>query len=318
MTNAVTTTEKKLTLRDRLESDGFKKEIARALPAHMSPDRMIRVAVTTMLRVPKLAKCDQGSFFNAMLTLSQLGLEPDGRNAHLIPFENRKAGIVECQLIIDYKGLVKLIMQTGQVSRIHADVVREEDEFDYDRGTVTKHKPNFRAARGKVYAVYCIITMKDGTEKCEVMTRDDVEAIRKRSKSGSNGPWVTDWDEMAKKTVFRRASKWVPISSEQVAMALEVDDRDVVEGRVTASTSRVDTSIMAAISAKPLDTPTDADNEPHDYSSDLEAAVTFSDLTALRATIDLDDTIPAEERGQLLLEIDDRLALIGEEAGGGR
>lgn len=313
MTTAVTTTDKKPTLRERLESDEFKHEIARALPGHMKPDRMIRVAVTTMLRVPKLAKCDQASFFNAMLTLSQLGLEPDGRHAHLIPFENRKAGIVECQLIIDYKGLVKLIMQIGQVSRIHADVVREEDEFEYDRGSVTKHKPNFRVARGKVYAVYCIITMKDGTEKCEVMTRDDVEAIRKRSRSGSNGPWVTDWDEMAKKTVFRRASKWVPISSEKVALALEVDEGDVIDGRVSASSTRVDNSIMAAIAPKPP-TDTASDDSPVDYTDDLNAALTEDALRELYGRIEGDSSLPTDEKESLLTEINDRLFMIGEQA----
>jgi recombination protein RecT len=306
--NAVATTEQRsLTIRDRLESDLFKQQIAKVLPKHLSPERMTRVAITATMRVPKLSKCDQTSFFNAMLTLSQLGLEPDGRNAHLIPFENRKANIVECQLIIDYKGFVQLIMQTGLVSRIHADVVRENDEFDYDRGILKSHKPNFRKERGKVFAVYCIIAMKDGTEKCEVMSRDDVEAIRKRSRSGSNGPWVTDWDEMAKKTVFRRASKWVPISSEKMQMALEADDSDVIEGRVTKSTTTISKhDVMQLIgNADPV--------EPSDYSEELDRATTWAALSNLHERIANDDDLPTDEKESLINEVNARLDIVNAE-----
>jgi len=46
------------------------------------------------------------------------------------------------------------------------------------------------------------------------MNKEEIDAIQKRSKAGQSGPWITDWAEMAKKTVFRRHSKWLPISSE--------------------------------------------------------------------------------------------------------
>lgn len=216
------------TLRQRLESDDFKIQIAKILPRHIKPERMVRVAITALTRTPKLKDCDQASFFLAMLNLSQWGLEPDGRRAHLIPFENRKRGVMEVQLIIDYKGLVELCMRSGDVSNIHADIVCENDEFVYDRGQLQKHLIDFKNPRGNVYAAYCLVRMKDGTEKCEVMTRDDVEAIRKRSKTGSNGPWVSDWNEMAKKTVFRRVSKWLPLSAE-VQDAIVSDDDQLAE-----------------------------------------------------------------------------------------
>ena len=99
---------KELTIRDRLQSPALSTELARVLPTHVTPDRMVRVALTAMTRTPKLAQCDQASFFRCLLDLASLGLEPDGRRAHLIPFENKKRNCVECQLIIDYKGLVEL------------------------------------------------------------------------------------------------------------------------------------------------------------------------------------------------------------------
>jgi recombination protein RecT len=199
---------KKSDVRSLIESDAFKAQIQKALPKHLTPDRFIRVAVTAMTRTPKLAECTQASLFNALLTCSQLGIEPDGRRAHLIPYGK------DCQLIIDYKGLAELAMRSGVVANIHADVVCDADTFEYDRGSVRTHTIDFRKPRGKVYAVYAICRFKDGTEKAEVLSAEEVEAVRKRSRAGQAGPWVTDWNEMAKKTAFRRLSKWLPLSPE--------------------------------------------------------------------------------------------------------
>ena len=205
--------------------EGYKSQFAKVLPKHLSAERFVRVALTSITRTPKLADCDQASFFQALLRLSELGIEPDGRRAHLIPFENRKRGCIECQLIIDYKGLVELAMRSGDLSNLHADTVCENDEFVYDRGQVVRHFINFKKPRGNVYAVYAIARFKDGGEKAEVMGREDIEAIRSRSRAGQSGPWVTDWNEMAKKTVFRRLAKWLPLSPE-FRDAAEADDED--------------------------------------------------------------------------------------------
>lgn len=218
-------------LRGLIEGEAFVGQISKSLPRHLTPERFVRVAVTAMNKTPKLRDCDPSSFCLALLTLSQLGLEPDGRNAHLIPFENRKKGIVECQLIIDYKGLVELVMRSGLVSNIHADAICENDVFEYDCGEIKAHKIDFRKPRGAAYAFYARATFKDGSVKSEVMTLDEVKAIQARSRAGQSGPWVTDFSEMAKKTVFRRLSKWLPISSE-FKDALEKDGDQLEEKRV--------------------------------------------------------------------------------------
>ena len=187
------------TIDELIRGDQFRAAVEAALPKHLKADRFIRIALTARTRTPKLKDCDPSSFFQCLLTLSQLGLEPDGRRAHLVPFENRKRGVVECQLLVDYKGLVELVMRSGRVSNIHADVVCDNDLFEYDRGEIKKHVIDLRKPRGNVYAAYALVRFKDGTEKCEVMSRDEIEAIRRRSRASSNGPWVTDWNEMAKK-----------------------------------------------------------------------------------------------------------------------
>lgn len=242
-TELATAPKKTLTVRDHIESDKFKAEIAKALPKHLTPDRFIRVAVSALTRTPKLKDCEQASLFGAMLTLSQMGIEPDGRRAHLIPFENRKRGVMECQLIIDYKGLAEMAMRSGVVSYLHADVVCENDQFDENMGEIITHKINRKAPRGEVYAAYAICKFKDGTAKAEVMSVDEIDAIRKRSRAGQSGPWVTDWNEMAKKTVFRRLSKWLPLSPE-FRDAVEGDD-DAVETPINVKPAKVVTPIAS-------------------------------------------------------------------------
>lgn len=227
-------------IRQLLEGPDFNQAVAKALPRHLKPDRFIRVALTTITRVPKLSQCTKSTFFQALLTLSQYGLEPDGRRAHLIPYKNNKlsqqAGrdVYDCQLIIDWKGLSELIYRSGVVASLHADVVRRGDIFRYSAGVLTEHVPHFLRVdkekpsdAGEVFAVYSVATMKDGVAKCEVMSKAQVDAIRARSKASGSGPWVTDFDEMAKKTVFRRLSKWLPLSAE-LRDAVESDD-DIID-----------------------------------------------------------------------------------------
>lgn len=209
------------TLAEELRGEALKSAITEVLPRHCSPDRFMRMAIQALNRTPDLAKCSKTTVIRCLMDLSMYGLEPDGRRAHLIPFKRNKKDAkgnwsteYECTLIIDYKGLVELVLRSGQVKRIHADVICENDTFAYDLGEVSKHQIDFSKPRGAVYAAYSLCELKDGGVQSVVMTRDEIEAIRARSKSKDNGPWVTDWNEMAKKTTFRRLSKWLPLSTE--------------------------------------------------------------------------------------------------------
>ena len=219
MTNtniATTQTRVPQTLRQQLSGDYFKQQVALALPKHMTADRFVRVGLTAILKTPKLADCTPESVIQCMLNCSALGLEPDGRRAHLIPYGN------VCTLIVDYKGIVELAKRSGDVANVFAQVVCENDSFQWENGEV-KHQIDFKRERGAMYAAYATITFKDSTKQTDVMTKAEVDAIRRRSKASGSGPWVTDYNEMAKKTVFRRASKWITLSPE-VAEALEKED----------------------------------------------------------------------------------------------
>lgn len=212
MNNAVAT--QTTTLKHMLCGEQMQQQFKAALPRHLSTERFVRVAITALSRTPLLQECTPESFFKCLLDLSAAGLEPDGRRAHLIPFRNNKAGTVECTLIIDYKGLVELVRRSGDVQRIHADVVCENDTFRHSLGEVVEHTYDLRKDRGKAYAAYAQVEFKAGGMQAAILSRSDIEAIRKRSKAGSSGPWVTDWNEMAKKTAFRNLSKWLTLSPE--------------------------------------------------------------------------------------------------------
>jgi recombination protein RecT len=216
MSNQITNT-KTQELKALLTGDRMREQFAAALPKHLTPERFCRVAITALSRTPKLADCTQESFFRCLLDLSAFGLEPDGRRAHLIPYGN------QCTLILDWKGLAELAMRSGIIAKLHADIVCENDLFDYDLGEIRAHKIDFRQPRGEMYAAYAMAVTKDGPVFVAVLNRDEIEGIRKRSRAGSSGPWVTDFNEMAKKTAFRRLAKWLPLSAE-FRDALDKDD----------------------------------------------------------------------------------------------
>mgnify|MGYP006921327978 CR=1 FL=1 len=214
----------KMTTRELVSSNYLTEQASRALPNTVTVKRFMRCTQTAFNRNPALWDCSKTSVASVILQSAHWGLEPDGRHAHIIPYKG------EATLQLDYKGLVALVRRSGDVTSLHADVVCENDEFEYDRGEIQKHRIDFRKPRGAVYAVYATATMKDGSRQSQVMTREEVEAIRKRSRSADKGPWVTDWNEMAKKTVFKRLTKWLPIASEQFKDALEYDDHQSFGG----------------------------------------------------------------------------------------
>lgn len=219
-TQIVPVNQKAENVRTMLEK--AKPQIALALPKHLSADRMLRISMTSIRRTPQLLACNPQSLLGAIMQSAQLGLEPDGvlGHAYLIPFKE------EVQLIVGYKGLIDLARRSGQLSTIYARVVYAKDQFEYAYGLSERleHIPSGAAETGEVVAAYAVAKLKDGALQFEVMTRGEIDAIRKRSKAGDSGPWVTDFPEMAKKSVLRRLCKMLPASVE-LARAVALDER---------------------------------------------------------------------------------------------
>lgn len=227
MSNAMVQQAKQLTdMRSYLEQ--ARTKLAEVVPKHLTPERLVRVAVAAMSRSPKLLLCTRESVLLAIMEAGQLGLEagsPLG-HAYLVPFEDRKRGQMVATLIIGYKGLIELARRSGQVSSCEARVVYERDTFDVEFGLTPRlvHRPHLGADRGQPVLGYAVIKMKDGADAIvEIMTRAEIEGIRARSRAANEGPWVTDWEAMARKTVMRRAMKYAPMPT-SVAEAMAHDD----------------------------------------------------------------------------------------------
>jgi len=217
-------------------------EIAKVLPNQMSPERMARIAATVVRQTPQLARCEPLTVLGALMTASQLGLEPGPiGEAYLVPF-NTKTGMV-CQFIAGYRGLIKLARNSGQLVDIWAEVVYEADEFSVSYGLHRDlvHVPKIGAERGEPIYVYAAAELKDGGRPFVVLTYAEVEAIRARSRAGKNGPWVTDWAAMAKKTVIKQLAKWLPLSAEfNTAAVLDGSARTDIGPLVDVQPSFVD------------------------------------------------------------------------------
>ena len=199
------------------------KQFATALPKHINSERFVRIAITTIRQNPKLAKCSQESLLGALMVSAQLGLEPGTLGqCYLIPFENKKAGTVECQFQIGYKGLIELLRRSGQLSDIYSYTVYENDDFNIEYGlsrTLT-HKPNFDE-RGEIKGFYAVAILKDGAKAFEYMTKDEVVKHEEKYRKGSykNDVWNKNFEEMAQKTVVKKLLKWLPVSVEFLEMA---------------------------------------------------------------------------------------------------
>lgn len=202
--------------------------IEAVMPKHMSSERMYQLAISTVNQTPQLAECDVASLLSCVMKCSALGLEPsavDGLGrAYILPYRNK--GKMTATLIVGYKGMIDLCRRSGEIKDISARAVFEGDEFEYEFGLDEKlrHKPSSRRHEPgeKPTHVYMVAHFKDGGHYMDVMTIDEVEAIRKRSKAKDSGPWVTDYVAMAKKTVIRRAFPYLPASVEaQQAVAAD-------------------------------------------------------------------------------------------------
>jgi recombination protein RecT len=211
-----------------LASTEVAAQVRKVLPKYITAERMLRIVQTAVMHNPRLLEAavhpmGKLSLLTAIMRCSVASLEPDGRNAHLVPYWNKDLGCYEVQTIFDWKGLVTLGLRSGFDS-VFPGIVRRGDVWKagvVDGVQKLLHEPNWDKP-GEPYLFYCI-TMKKGVMDVEVMTMDETEAIRKRSRSGDKGPWVTDTLEMRKKCPIRRMSKRWELSPE-VAQAIFGDD----------------------------------------------------------------------------------------------
>lgn len=205
-----------------------------ALPKHITPDRMSRIVLTAIRKNPDLLKCTQESLFGGILEACQLGLEINSplQQAYLIPFNDKNKGTKEATLVIGYRGMIDLMYRNPKVAQIIVRNVYEGDDFEFIPG-ITEETYEHKTAeqkeietgipvkKGGYVATYMIVrTFTDNPKYPVIGTifppiyKAEMDKIRKRSKAGNSGPWVTDFEAMAKKSAVRKYFKFIPHATE--------------------------------------------------------------------------------------------------------
>lgn len=235
-------------LKALFDSPAIRNRLMEVVPKHVTPERLIKVALSSIMKTPKLLECTQQSLIQSIIQLGELGLEPGGGLglAYLVPYNNkikvkdaagkeRDQWVMMAQAIIGYRGYIHLARQSGELQAVRSRVVHAKDKFKVRFGLVEEleHVPSEESDPGPPRLVYCVADFKDGGHHLEVMTWQEVMKIKAGSKGKNAAPWQEHEEEMAKKTVVRRAQKYWPLASELVAKANEVDNGDVIDGSFT-------------------------------------------------------------------------------------
>jgi recombination protein RecT len=236
------------------------KELGRALPDHMRPERLVRIALTCIRTTPGMDACTQESFLGALFTAAELGIEPIAGRAYIIPFKNSRKKpdgswhkVTEAEFVIGYKGIVELFYRHEKSIQLDWGIVKEKDFFEYEHGTdaFLRYRPA-TGDRGPTLGFWVMAVLANGGRMFKYMTYDDVMAhAREHSKSYvtkkydktknrfvdctpqfvDDSPWKNEPEMMCLKTVFIQLSKILPLSFEvQRAIAQDETSRDFRQG----------------------------------------------------------------------------------------
>jgi recombination protein RecT len=217
---------KQLTATDGLKKTlaDMKPEFKKALPKHIKTEKFTRVLMTAVSANPQLVEADRTSLFAACMKLAQIGLMPDGKEAAIVTFRS-KTGVQAKEMPMT-QGLLKLVRNSGELASLSPQVVYKADEFAYwidENGEHFKHVPTLTTDRGEMTHAYAMAKLKDGSIYLEVMSKEEIDKVRAVSRTKDGGPWVDWYTEMAKKTVVRRLTKRLPLSTD-IEDIIKADD----------------------------------------------------------------------------------------------
>jgi recombination protein RecT len=196
-----------------------------ALPEHVSVEKFVRVAMTAIQSNPDLLDANRTTLFAELTKCAADGLIPDGREAALVVYNTKKGKIAKYLPMIG--GILKKIRNSGDLISIMSQLIHENDDFQFwvdEGGEHVKHHPMLFADRGQVIGAYALAKTKDGGVYIEVMSEEQLEAVKNVSRA-KDGPWQGAFaDEMRRKTVVRRLSKRLPMSSDLDEVLRRDDD----------------------------------------------------------------------------------------------
>lgn len=208
----------------------MKPEIARALPRHLSADRMLRIALTELRRTPQLGQAPVESLLAALMQAAQLGLEP-GPQGHVYLIPKRIGGQPEIVFVTGYKGMIDLAYRSGLVKEIGAVCVWQGEHFVWEEGTAPKIEhhpdPDAEGSESNFRCAYAVAQLTTGGMPHIVIGKRQIARARAASAIGSGrGPWASDWEAMVNKTAIRRLAAFLPMSPE-MRTALVLDEQPV-------------------------------------------------------------------------------------------
>lgn len=189
-----------------------------ALPPHVPVEKFLRVIFTAIQMKPELLQCDRQSLFAAATLAAQDGLLPDGREGAFVPYKPKNASVKSIRWQPMIRGILKLVRQSGEIATINALPVFQGDTFRYwidDNGEHILYEPVEEDRQGPRIKAFAFAKTKDGELNVEVMSENQIEAVRNSSAAADTGPWAGDFqDEMVRKTVLRRLTKRLPMSTD--------------------------------------------------------------------------------------------------------
>lgn len=256
-TDVAVQTKKPVTLAAYIASDSMKAKLAEVLPKHMTPERMVKIAIAALAKTPKLRNCSQHSVALSLLKASQLGLEPNGRDAHLVPYG------AECQLIPDYKGLIQLAYQSGRVTSMMGKAVYELDDFAFSFGTEAflRHQPSTAIDPGPLVYAWALANIRDGDPVFVVLSPTDVQ--KRRAKAQTQTMWTNHPAEMWTKSAVHALAKWIPQLPETAAFHDAVQHGDAIDyGRGGAVLDVSPAEDLEALTTRVKAEPTPEDDPP--------------------------------------------------------
>lgn len=274
----------------------YSTDFATVLPTHVKPETWVRLAEGALRKGKRIsapnpkspdhvnhgrfelevaAANNPGAFLAALLDAARQGLTPGSEEYYLTPRKvGGRDGKLEILGITGYQGYVELMYRAGAVSSVIVEVVRENDEYRYQRGVdrvpVHRFKPFAREAeRGKLIGTYAYAEMQTGAvSKVVELNQDDIDRIRRVNPGGNSeySPW-TNWEaSMWMKSAARQLRKWVPTSAEfrmEIARAAAEVQKVVAAGHMPPGADQPQGDVLEGEVL---------DDEPANDWSDVEVA----------------------------------------------
>lgn len=196
----------------------YRDDLAMVAPSHVNPDKLYRTMIGLLRGNEQLARAaasNPGSFMAAVFECAELGHRP-GDTYHFVPFGNKVTGIE------DYKGEIERMYRAGAVVSVKAEIVYENDTYDFDEEVMdrprhTRKRFAGKSERGRMIGVYAYAVMRGGAlSRVVEMGEEEVleHKAASRSGNGAESPWVKWPRSMWLKTAVHELSKWVPTSNE--------------------------------------------------------------------------------------------------------